>query len=172
MAVNVADREVGGSEVQIAECDGRLPASRRRKNFIFLLAVDSTVSPTLLRSPHGRTVTLICFRQRLPSLLAWTASVGTKPDRCLASREILRACAWQHDVFSAGDRTVDPAGHSLYRGQTGHEARRHAARLRIRSVLPMDLTPRPLRAAIRAAAAGFTIALEPPLGDREEFDET
>jgi DNA-binding NarL/FixJ family response regulator len=104
-----------------------------------------------------------------PSLLA-DRILRDRPDVIAIASVEISAPAWQYEDSLPEILSARPA--ILFTEEPNGYTRRRAASLRIRSVLPLDLTPRQLRAAIRAAAAGLVIALEPLLGDVGEFDDS
>jgi DNA-binding NarL/FixJ family response regulator len=154
------------SEVQVLSAASH--AMRTSSGSIRVLpVVDSTVHSGFLAPLHDEDDLALLPTASL-SLLADRIRRDRPDVIAIASGEI-SGPAWQRDDSLREMLSARPA--ILFTDEADGKARRLAARLRIRSVLPMELTARQLRAAIRAAAAGLIIALGRPLGEAEEFDD-
>lgn len=119
-----------------------------------------TPSIAALRSMVG--VDLLSFA---PASTIVYRTLSDEPDAIVIATEDLGTVAWQNDSDLIDVLSSTPT--VLLSGRIHALLRKRAAALHIRSVLPLEVTPDQLLAAIQATVTGLAVTLE-PFGETED----
>ena len=157
--------DLGGVELLSAADVAMRPQSGRIR---VLPAVDSSV-PSGFFAPLEHEDDIGPLPPASPALLRDRIR-RDRPDVIAIAARKLSAPAWLHTDSLREMLSAWPA--ILFTCETDELAKRHAAKLHIRSVLPMDLTAGQMRVAVRAAAAGLVVALAHLPGEADAIDDT
>ena len=155
--------EINGIDEQSAE-GGSLAA--RRDSVRLLPSVDSTVGRGYFTSLRGENALTL-----LP--VVSVSSAGSRirnlqPDVVAIATEDISTASWRNDRLLQEALSTVPA--LLLTKKVSGSTTRLAAGLHIQSLLPLDVAPRQLTAAIGAVAAGLIVGQAPLFDDTDEHD--